>query len=90
VAVILCGSIPHAASVQKGAPEPPEKRDHCERVFVVLDIYANDEIFIYLRDAYRILMRIHEHSETVLFAFDEALDDVVHVFIVVYPTVGNK
>jgi len=47
-------------------------------------------LFIYLRDAHRILMRIHEHSETVLFAFDEALDDVVHVFIVVYPTVDNK
>jgi hypothetical protein len=23
------GSIPHARSVQRGAPEPPEKRDHC-------------------------------------------------------------
>ena len=28
VAVILRALMPHAASVQYGAPDPPEKRDH--------------------------------------------------------------
>lgn len=41
VAVKFLGSMPHAGIVQYGAPEPPEKRDHCGKAVSELDMIVD-------------------------------------------------
>jgi len=87
VRVKFCGSRPHARRVQYGAPEPPEKRDHCEgrggarvsaleRVVVVVAVEEG-------QGTHEVLVRVDVAAEAELLALAEELDDVVEVGLVV-------
>jgi hypothetical protein len=71
------GAKPTVRSVQPGAPDPPESRDHWRvgegfrKDFLLLDVRHN---------TYAVLMRIYKHVETVVFAFPQHGNHIVQVF----------
>lgn len=72
------GFIPHAGSVQYGAPDPPEKRDHYG---------VSDFASVRSQETYNVLMRVHVDPKSIFLALAQDADNIVHKVIVKDTTV---
>jgi hypothetical protein len=75
VGVIPAGSIPQAARVQYGAPEPPEKRDHW--------FFVSERQHVWRFKTHHVLVRIHENLEAMVLAFAENANGIIHEIIII-------
>lgn len=70
------GFIPQASRVQYGAPEPPENRDHYEKLaYIVIVGKGADDVLVW----------VHEDFEPVRFTPFQHLYRIIHKLDVVYP-----
>lgn len=86
VTVKFRGFSPQAMRVQYGAPEPPEKRDHCSNGQVVSITPTVALTRVKVADAHQILVRVHIYEKAIFLAFSKHTDSIVYVFLIILPT----